>query len=374
MTNNQPIGLYIHIPFCLKKCAYCDFYSLCHTTKQQKQAYVDELCREIASYASKSLVADTVYIGGGTPTTLAKEQLLEIIATIKGAFSLSLDCEFSIEMNPATASFETLRALREAGVNRLSIGIQSLCDAELSLLGRIHTVSDATESVRIAREAGFENISLDVMYGIPSQSKASFEKTLEGILALKPEHISAYSLIFEEGTPFFAQKESFQLPSEDEEYEFYQILQTKLNNNGYCQYEISNYAKSNKRSRHNQKYWQLAPYIGCGPSAHSFFDGVRYQNAADLSLYLKGFEKSREIEEILTKSDFAYEYAILGLRIKDGISVSKYENFAGKPLSQSKRAFIDRICAQGYATFDGDTLAFTDKGLYVSSSILTELF
>ena len=374
MTNNQPIGLYIHIPFCLKKCAYCDFYSLCKATSEQKQAYVNELCREIDFYASKSLKADTVYIGGGTPTILSKEQLLKLIDSVKSAFVLSFDCEFTIEMNPATVSFETLKALREAGVNRLSIGIQSLCDDELSLLGRVHSASDAIQSVRIAREAGFENVSVDVMYGIPNQTKASFENTLDGILAFKPEHISAYSLIFEEGTPFYAQKDSFQLPSDDEEYELYQLLHAKLSGHGYCQYEISNYAKEDKRSRHNQKYWHLAPYIGCGASAHSFFEGIRFQNASDVSLYLKGFEKTKETEEILTKSDFAYEYAILGLRTKEGISLSKYEKLFGEPLSARKRAFIDRLCKHGYATLVGDTFAFTEKGFYVSSGILRELF
>lgn len=374
MTNNQPIGLYIHIPFCLKKCAYCDFYSLCHTTKQQKQAYVDELCREIASYASKSLVADTVYIGGGTPTTLSKEQLFQIIYAVKGAFALSDDLEFTLEMNPATASFETLRALRKVGVNRLSIGIQSLCDDELSILGRVHSANDALQSVRIAREAGFENVSVDVMYGIPNQTQTSFEKTINGILALKPDHISAYSLIFEEGTPFFEQKDSFRLANEDEEFAFYQTLCDRLKESGYCHYEISNFAKEGKHSRHNQRYWLLSPYIGCGAAAHSFFGGIRYQNASDISKYLSGFQNSRETEEIPTKSDLAYEYAILGLRTKEGILLSEYEKQSEQPLAPQKIEFVKRLCEQGYATFDGDRFAFTDRGFYVSSHILTELF
>lgn len=374
MTSNQPIGLYIHIPFCLKKCAYCDFYSLCHITKEQKQAYVDELCREIASYASKSLVAETVYIGGGTPTTLSKEQLLQIACAVKNTFNLSNDLEFTLEMNPATASFDTLRALRDSGVNRLSIGIQSLCDDELSILGRVHTANDAIQSVRIARDAGFENISVDVMYGIPNQSQTSFEKTLDGILALEVDHISAYSLIFEEGTPFFEKKDSFLLPTEDEEYEFYQTLCARLKTSGFTHYEISNYAKEGKRSRHNQRYWRLSPYIGCGVAAHSFFQGIRYQNASDISKYLSGFENSKETEEIPTKSDLAYEYAILGLRTKEGILLSEYEKMVEQPILSQKTEYISRLCEQGYATFDGDRFAFTDRGFYVSSHILTELF
>lgn len=335
---------------------------------------MDQLCREITSYASKFLVADTVYIGGGTPTTLSKEQLLQIACAVKNTFTLSNDLEFTLEMNPATASFDTLRALRNSGVNRLSIGIQSLCDDELSVLGRVHTANDAIQSVRMARDAGFENISVDVMYGIPNQSQTSFVKTLNGILALKPEHISAYSLIFEEGTPFYEQKNAFSLPSEDEEYEFYQTLCARLKTSRFTHYEISNYAKKGKHSRHNQKYWRLSPYIGCGVAAHSFFEGARYQNASDISKYLSGFENSREMEEIPTKSDLAYEYAILGLRTKEGISLSEYEKQSEQPLDSLKIEYIKRLCAQGYATFDGDRFAFTDRGFYVSSHILTELF
>ena len=332
------------------------------------------LCQEISSYAKRKLSADTVYIGGGTPTVLDKAQLLSVISAVRDAFALLPETEFTVEMNPATASYDTLLALRRAGVNRLSIGVQSLKDSELRHLGRVHSADDAKASVLLAREAGFENISVDVMYAIPGQTKESLEDTIDGILALSPAHISAYSLILEEGTPLYEKRATLNLPDQDSEYELYELLTAKLAQAGYDHYEISNYAKNGKTSKHNLKYWHMAPYIGCGTSAHSYLDGVRYENTADLAAYLKKYGKCRKIEEVPTNADKAYEYAILGLRTKEGISIKAYEALATATLSEERHALIAKLVQCGYVNRNGDRLALTEKGFYVSSQILTELF
>ena len=307
-------GIYIHIPFCEKKCNYCDFNS--YAGKQDlMQSYVDRLCGEMKQYAH--LRADTLYIGGGTPTSLSAELLEKVLLAAFDTFQMEDGAEVTCEVNPGTATDEKLAALRGTGVNRLSIGVQSFCDSELETLGRIHTAAQAKETVLAARRAGFSNISVDVMFGTPDQTMESWRKTLDGVLALSPEHISAYSMILEENTPFWSMDLNF--PDEDTEREMHWEAVRRFQEAGFEHYEISNFAKPGFAARHNVKYWVLEDYVGLGAGACSYFGGERYANVSDISEYINKADPSCH-RHAVTEEERKKDAMLLGFRLIGGVA------------------------------------------------------
>ena len=369
----KPIGLYVHIPFCLKKCAYCDFCSFISADFPQKSEYIDALCKEIDSYKDRGITLDTIFFGGGTPSLLSGEELTKIVKHIRAAFTLQDNVEFTIESNPKTLTKENLNAYIKAGVNRVSIGLQSVNENELSALGRIHTYDEFLESYRLVRECGIDNVNVDLMYGIPNQTKSSFINTLSKTVALAPEHISLYGLILEEGTPLYSSACSYRMPTEDEECDMYYLAAQFLANQGYSHYEISNYAKPGKECRHNLKYWHCDEYIGVGLAAHSYFDGKRFCNTTERGAYLDAERGIITSEETLDKESRAYEFVMLGLRLKEGFSLSEYKNQFGNDFFVGREEKIARFIDLGYVTVHLDRIALTEKGFYVSNAILTEL-
>ena len=367
----KPIGLYVHVPFCVRKCAYCDFcsYPEAGISATSREEYIDTLAEEIRGYKREERIAlDTVFFGGGTPSLLSPKEMEKIFSAIEDTFDVLPGAEITLEANPGTLSGEKLRAYKSLGVNRLSMGLQSIHENELKKLGRIHDYTDFLECFKLARASGFENISVDLMYGIPEQTLDSFGKTLDSVIALSPEHISAYGLIIEEGTPFFEMRESMALPGEDNECDMYELALARLSAAGYSHYEISNYAKEEKASRHNLHYWRREEYVGVGVAAHSFFDGERYSNPASLDAYLRGDRR-----HIDTETDASFERAMLAFRLAEGLSLSDYEKEFSHSFLDGREDAIERFAALGFIKRRGDRLALTDSGMYVSNAILAEL-
>ena len=374
------LGLYIHIPFCVRKCNYCDFYSTCHNEALEKN-YIEALCTHIKaeSHLYKGHIVDTVYFGGGTPSILQSELIVDVLECIKRSFSLSKDAEITLEANPGTLDKSKLTAYRAAGINRLSMGLQSADDQTLKCLGRVHTKDAFASSFALARECGFDNISVDVMYGLPKQKTKDFIKTLDHVCEFAPEHISAYCLKVEDGTPFGKVKDSLDLPSEDEEYEMYMALCQVLGKRGYSQYEISNFARDGYRSRHNMKYWLSHEYVGYGPAAHSFFEGVRYFYPRDIEGYISNALNEKIVHLIDEDSDPEIEmskmdeYVMLRLRLSDGVNDSEFKRIFGRSFFEAYKN-AERFLEGGYATVDGENYRLTPKGFFVSNYICTELF
>ena len=374
MKKNNPLGLYLHIPFCRRKCLYCDFCSYAGQSDDIMDAYVARLCEEVKQKASLAThhTVDTVYFGGGTPTLLSPAQFERLLDTIREHYALSDDVEITVECNPATADEDKLRALRALGVNRLSIGAQSAIDEELTALGRIHTGEQTVQTYRAARRAGFDNISLDVMFGIPHQTLDSFGRTLDEIISLVPEHISAYSLIVEPDTPFFEAGDTLPLPDEDTVCEMSDRLLARLRDAGYERYEISNFAKGDRVSHHNLHYWNMDDYLGFGPAAHSLINGVRTGHGRDLDAYLSG-QDTTEPEEILDADTARDEYVMLRLRLAAGVDKREF--------SARFRQNFDIIYGESAAPFvkagllidTEERIAFTDQGFAVSNTVLSEL-
>ena len=303
--------IYIHIPFCIRKCLYCDFYSV--TDKSLFKAYTDALIEEIESI--KGAETDTVYIGGGTPTAIG-EYLLRIVDAVNYNLSLSENCEFTIEANPGTVDLNTLTELHKRGVTRISLGAQSFNDNELHSLGRIHNSKEIFDSVNAVKAAGFTNFSIDLMLATPLQTMESLGYSLDCIEKINPPHVSAYSLIVEEGTPFYDMELS--LPDEDTERQMYYFAESRLKKMGLSRYEISNFAKPGFESKHNSGYWQDKEYIGLGAGAHSYFGGARFCNASDISRYIKGEGRKEEYTPI-SPQERQLELFMLGLRMTEGV-------------------------------------------------------
>ena len=371
MSNNPP-GLYLHVPYCLQKCRYCDFYSL--AGRRDTDAYTAALCREVEAEGHRLChpEADTVYFGGGTPTLLGADHLIRILDALRTSFRILPGAEITFEMNPATADRQALRRLRQAGFTRVSLGVQSTCEAELRTLGRVHTARQAQEAAEMICAAGFADYSIDVMYALPGQTPQSFARTLREVLALAPAHISAYGLILEPGTPLYRERDTLALPDEEQEYALYVLCAAMLADAGFCHYEISNYALPGHECRHNLKYWKRQPYLGFGPAAHSLCGSLRYQNRADLDGYLHAPLAQRQTEEQLSPSAEAEEYVMLGLRTAEGISLSQYRKMAGRSLVEGRERFISDCRHSGYLTQEEDRLALTEKGFYVSNAIIAE--
>lgn len=375
IDNNmkKELELYFHIPFCVKKCGYCDFLSGPADADRQKEyirALYSEIehCGDFAEYCVSS-----VFIGGGTPSVLPGEWMAELLDRVQKHFYLDPGAEISLEANPGTVDREKLKSYRRAGINRISFGCQSAENEELKTLGRIHTWEDFLESFRLARECGFENINVDLMSGLPGQSLDSWENTLRKVTELEPEHISAYSLIIEEGTPF-AQKE-LALPEEEEERAMYEHTRVILGKYGYHPYEISNYAKSGRECRHNVGYWKRTEYLGMGLGSASLLKNVRFSNTRDMDKYLENSgipEKIREQTEVLSVRDQMAECMILGLRMTEGVSAGQFERSFGKKLDSVYGDVIEKYVRMGFMERSGDYVRFTLRGISVSNSILVD--
>lgn len=335
MQNKEELSLYIHIPFCVRKCGYCDFLSA-PADEKARDRYVQALLMEIERYRGTE-TADrkikTLYIGGGTPSILSVNQLDCIMQKIKCTFNFYDDIEASMEMNPGTASKEKCRALYQMGINRLSIGLQSTNDKELKTLGRIHSYEDFLNTYTWCREAGFQNINVDLMAALPYQTVESYTIGLRKIIRLAPEHISAYSLILEEGTPFYQKYNSgcYPLPDEEQERLMYRETEQILAQAGYERYEISNYAKKGYACRHNLVYWQGGDYLGLGLGSSSYMDGVRFHNTTDFNTYVNQGAYVEDREELSVQAKME-EFMFLGLRVMAGVSGTEFEKRFGKTM------------------------------------------
>ncbi len=367
-------GIYIHVPFCLSKCHYCDFCSRTRADDETKSLYVKRLCDEIRNsaerYGGSLPPADTVYFGGGTPTLLETGHFSSVLDTVNEVFGIETGAEITAEANPKTADINKLREMRSLGINRLSIGMQSVHDNELRALGRIHRFKDFCNIYLDARRAGFENISADLMYGIPEQTIESFSRSVETLAVMHPEHISSYSLTVEPGTNFAMREGSLLLPDEDSVADMYLLMSEMLEKYGYEKYEISNFAHKGHASRHNLKYWRREDYLGFGPAAHSYFSGVRYANSRDIDGYLNG-RSICEFSEVIADREAMDEYVMLRMRLAQGINIGEFESLFGVGfMSEYGKTF--RRFSPEYIHIDGNTCRFTDKGMFVSNYILSE--
>ena len=371
----KPLGLYLHIPFCKSKCLYCDFCSFPRPTQEDTDAYVRALCRDLEEWsgACEKHTVDTVYVGGGTPTVLNARQLEQIMDRIVRLYHISDGAEITSECNPATADLELLRRMRDAGWNRLSIGLQSAQTQELKALGRLHTFEGFQRTWEQARAAGFSNLSADLMFGIPHQTEESFADTLERTLACQPEHLSVYSLIVEEGTPFGRRGEDqLNLPNEEQVRDMYLNMVHRLNTAGVKQYEISNFARSGYESRHNLKYWNTDEYLGFGLGAYSDFGGERFGNGRDLMAYLQG-EDITEEREAPDLEERLNEYVMLRMRLNEGIDFRSLEaRFGVEAVGRVQKSFTS-YRSGGLLDLSEERVAFTVEGMLVSNSILSDV-
>ena len=378
----KELELYLHIPFCVKKCNYCDFLSA-PAEEETRAAYVDALLEEIRGFEDpEDYEVVTVFFGGGTPSILPGQEIFRIMEALREKFSFRKRAEITLEANPGTVDKEKLSCYKKAGINRLSFGLQSADAEELKKLGRIHTWEKFLESFQLAREAGFSNINVDLMSALPGQTKESWEKTLRQVLALQPEHISAYSLIIEEGTLFYqlyekdverrdAGEEPELLPSEEEERAMYEATGRILKEQGYLHYEISNYAKPGRECRHNLGYWQRRDYLGFGLGAATLLNPVRYKNTEDLEAYLGGDFSKKEFF-VLTKDNQIEETMFLGLRVLEGVSKEKFREQFSCELRVVYRKELEKLEQEGLLEEDGDFVRLTSRGIDLSNPVLAE--
>ncbi len=380
--DRREIGIYVHIPFCVRKCAYCDFLSFPAAQKLQ-HTYFQKLREEIASFdCAQEYEAVSVYFGGGTPSYPDHGEITKTLHQIRRVFSFRDDAEITIECNPGTLDMEKLRAYRAAGFNRLSLGLQSADDRLLKTLGRIHTWDDFYREYLEARGAGFDNISVDLMYGLPGQTMEAWTDTLEKVTRLSPEHISAYSLIVEEGTPFWERyheddmakrrgERPLFLPDEETEDRMLTELRETLRNIGMYRYEISNYSQPGRESRHNTGYWKRREYAGFGLGASGQIRNTRYRNQSDPELYLRG-DSAREEETELTREDEISETMILGLRMTEGVDLVRFEECFHERAEDIFPEEIEKFRQAGLLELSGDHLYLTDRGLDVSNLVMCE--
>lgn len=368
------IGIYIHIPFCTSKCAYCDFYSLAGKDKLMPD-YQRALLQHIKEYSRQlsGYYVDTVYFGGGTPSHFGADRLIAVFNALKKYGKVLLDAEVTAEVNPDSISTRDMISLRKAGFNRLSIGVQSANDAMLKDIGRTHTFSKAEEAVKNAREAGFTNVSIDLMYGLPSQTKDDWAETLARAVALKPDHISCYGLKLEEGTPLYIFRDSPFVPDDDMQADMYLYAVETLARFGLRQYEISNFARRGFESRHNMKYWNIEEYIGFGAAAHSFIGSQRYGCISDVQEYcdrmMSGDSVMSEVEQI-TDFDRAGEYLMLRLRTTRGIRESEYREIYSCSLNNVLK-LLELYEERGMASHVDDRWFFTPRGFLVSNVLIS---
>ena len=371
--ENSSMEIYIHIPFCIRKCDYCDFLSGPSGPEEQAD-YVQALLREIqAVEEGEGRSVSSIFIGGGTPSVLDERLLGDILREIRNRFKMEEDAEITIEVNPGTANIGKLQAYREMGINRLSIGLQSPEDRELKILGRIHNYGQFLETYQEARTVGFDNINIDLMSAIPDQTYEGWVKNLRTVAELEPEHISAYSLIVEEGTPFAARK--LNLPDEDTEYNMYEATAQILKEYGFEQYEISNYARKGRECRHNVGYWTRQDYLGFGLGASSLYGKERFANTADMKKYLenrKNPEKIREKEPSLTREDEMAEFMFLGLRMTKGISKADFQRCFGCTIESVYGEVLEKYESMELLLEKDGRIFLSREGIHVSNSIMAE--
>ena len=387
------LSVYLHIPFCVRKCRYCDFLSA-PAGEQQIQSYVNELCSEMHAEAEKykSYEVATVFLGGGTPSLLSADQTAQIMSCLREDYRLASDAEITIEVNPGTVTEQKAHAWRASGINRVSIGLQSAEDAELKLLGRIHTWQDFLHSWKLVREAGFTNCNIDLMSGLPGQTLTSWRRTLSKVVALQPEHLSAYSLIIEEGTPFYELyggcservdgsgilpgngmqiMDRPPLPDEELDRWMYQETKTILAESGYMRYEISNYAREGKECRHNKVYWTGENYVGFGLGAASMVEHVRFDNVRSMETYLSRTEKRENCHELSCEEQME-EYMFLGLRLMEGVTKSGFAQRFGRTMEEVYGSVIERHCREGLLENGKEFVRLTDRGIDVSNYVMAD--
>lgn len=370
------IGLYIHIPFCLQKCKYCDFLSGC-ATDEEKNIYVNSLISEIfhAGKLAKDYSVSTVYIGGGTPTLIPEEKLLEIINSVKSNFSLAKNYEFTVEANPETVSLKLMRSLYENGVNRISLGVQSMNDKTLKKIGRVHNVIKVLESYAACRVAGFENINYDLIFALPDQTEDEFLEDVRNLLKLEPKHISLYSLQLEETTPLFKEKDSFSFADEDTEREMYYKAREILKEHGLNQYETSNFAVAGFESRHNERYWDQKEYLGLGLGASSYFNNVRYKNPENMKNYIgfvQNFIPLYKENKPLSKTEQQSEFVILGLRKTKGIKISDFKQKFETDIFTVFGDVINKHKNSGLLVEEDGYLFLSERGVDVSNTVMCD--
>lgn len=369
----KEIGIYVHIPFCKQKCKYCDFLSF-DNKNELIDDYIRSLLKEIEECDKKAFKVNTIYFGGGTPSFISSNLVVIVLSKIKEKFQVIENAEITIEVNPGTVDKDKLKEYKEAGFNRLSIGLQESHNEILKTIGRIHTYSDFEKCFEMAKEVGFNNINVDLMLALPTQSINDLEESLNKVIKLEPNHISLYSLILEDGT--ILEKEINQglyiLPNDEEERKMYDLTKKILEKNGYIHYEISNFAKKGYESKHNLNCWNQQEYIGFGLSAHSYFDKKRFSNTTDLKKYIENRVESIEINEIQTGEQEKKEYMLLGFRKLDGISISEFERkFEINPLFYF-RFEISKLVDEELIEVDLDNIKLTRKGLDLANLVFEE--
>ena len=386
--RRKQIGLYIHIPFCKQKCSYCDFCSYANKESFIKR-YIQCVLKEIIEVGNNNKIdfengkddlflVKTIYIGGGTPSLIDSKYIVQIIEDIKLNFEIDEKAEITIEVNPGTVTLEKLEDYKRAGINRLSIGLQSTHEHLLKEIGRIHTYLDFLDTFQIAREAGFENINVDLMIGIPNQTLEEVKDSIEEIVSMEPEHISVYSLILEEGTPLFKKvEEGLELPDEELERKMYWNVKRILEANGYNHYEISNFAKQGYESKHNLDCWNQKEYIGFGIAAHSYTNGIRYSNIENIEQYIKNYDEDKTEENLVfhEKQDMEAmqkEYMLLGLRKIDGVSIQEFKiKFVANPVFLY-HSELEKLVNEELLEIDGDQIKLTNKGLDLANIVWEE--
>lgn len=403
------LSIYIHIPFCVRKCHYCDFLSfpvsddtfaqMCgnawgDTPQKAMESYVNQLQKEIETAAAQynEYRALSIFWGGGTPSLLPEKEVRRIMETIRERYRIAEDAEITIEMNPDTATEDKLREYITAGINRISIGLQSADDEELARIGRIHDYKSFEKVYELSRKAGFRNINIDLMAALPNQSVASYERTLKKVTALAPEHISAYSLTLEEETPLYEQRARYRFPTEDEDREMYALTGEYLASCGYHRYEISNYALEGFECRHNKVYWQRGNYVGFGLGASSMIENVRWTNPTDMEQYRNYAEKlsvnsgitegnaacvHAEAEnapnrQVLTMQEQIEEYMFLGLRMMSGVGEREFEDKFGTQIKLVYGDMVDKLCAQGLLARERGRIRLTERGIDVSNYVMAQ--
>ena len=383
----KEIGIYVHIPFCIRKCYYCDFVSF---TNQEEniEKYIEAVISEIESYELEEYNVTTIYIGGGTPSSIESKYIEKILHKIKEKITNNEtkfnDIEITIEINPGTIDRKKLQDYEEMGINRLSIGLQSTNNEILKNIGRIHTYEEFLEGYNLARNIGFDNINVDLMIGLPNQTIEDIKDSVEKIIKLEPEHISVYSLIVEEGTKIenLLNMNKITLPEEELERNMYWYVKNKLELNGYIHYEISNFAKENKQSKHNVNCWEQKEYIGIGTAAYSYLDNIRYGNTSNIQKYIetqdfkdeKELEKNkiRIIDEVQTLEDKKREYMLLSLRKLEGVSIRKFkEKYVENPIFLYRKQ-LEKLVNENLLTIDGDNIKLTNKGLDLANLVWEE--
>ena len=381
--DKKELGIYIHIPYCKQKCYYCDFIS--YTNPSLLEQYVKVIIQELEKYDLNNYNVTTIYIGGGTPSYIKSEYIVKILNFIKQKLLKSNnqtkfeDIEITIEVNPGTVDRKKLEDYINCGINRLSIGLQTTNNILLKQIGRIHTYEEFLESYKLATDIGFKNINIDLMLGLPNQSIKDLEESIDEILKLNPEHISVYSLIIEEGTPFYEklEKKEIELPSEEMERKMYWIAKKKLKEAGYVHYEISNFAKKGYESKHNLSCWNQEEYIGVGAAAHSYTNNVRFSNIDSIEEYINNYETNNETDNFIfhekqSKESKMKEFMLLGLRKIEGVHIQDFKNrFSDNPIYLYRKE-LEKLVKEELIEIDGDIIRLTDKGLDLANLVWEE--